>query len=201
MPDFPRPPQSRSDFAFGGVAGCLRARCQAFSRCRLTSAALLDQLNRDAAVIMIDQENLSYRPGRTCMKIDGHCHCGEVVFEAEVDPGAVNICHCTDCQTLSGSAFRVNIPAPAEHFVLLSGTPKTYIKTARAATNAATPSAAGAARRSTPVRWTIRRAMACVSGQLHSALPSHRSEGWRRSALHWVDALAAVPATEKGSTG
>jgi hypothetical protein len=64
------------------------------------------------------------------MKIDGHCHCGEITFQAEVDPDALNICHCTDCQTLSGTAFRVNIPAPAEHFVLLSGTPKTYIKTA-----------------------------------------------------------------------
>ncbi len=64
------------------------------------------------------------------MKIDGHCHCGEITFQAEVDPDALNICHCTDCQTLSGTAFRVNIPAPAEHFVLLSGTPKTYVKTA-----------------------------------------------------------------------
>ena len=64
------------------------------------------------------------------MKIDGHCHCGEITFQAEVDPDALNICHCTDCQTLSGTAFRVNIPAPAEHFMLLSGTPKTYVKTA-----------------------------------------------------------------------
>jgi hypothetical protein len=28
------------------------------------------------------------------------------------------------------NGVRVNIPAPAEHFVLLSGTPKTYVKTA-----------------------------------------------------------------------
>jgi hypothetical protein len=27
---------------------------------------------------------------------------------------------------------------------------------------------------------------------------SPRRQSWRRSALHWVDALAAVPATEKG---
>src|SRR5689334_18981220 len=39
------------------------------------------------------------------MKIDGRCHCGEITFEAEVDPDALHICHCTDCQTLSGSAF------------------------------------------------------------------------------------------------
>lgn len=64
------------------------------------------------------------------MKIDGRCHCREITFEAVLDPNALHICHRTDCQTLSGSAFRANIPAPAEHFVLLSGTPKTYVKTA-----------------------------------------------------------------------
>jgi hypothetical protein len=64
------------------------------------------------------------------MKVDGHCHCGEITFEAEVDPTALTICRCTRCQTITGSAFRANITAPAEHFVLKSGTPKSYIKTA-----------------------------------------------------------------------
>jgi len=56
------------------------------------------------------------------MKFDGHCHCGRISFEAEVDPHAVTICHCTDCQTLTGAAFRANIAAPAAHFVLRSST-------------------------------------------------------------------------------
>jgi hypothetical protein len=90
------------------------------------------------------------------MKIDGHCHCGQITFEAEVDPTALTICHCTDCQTLTGSAFRINIPAPAEHFVLLSGTPKSYVRRPKAATNAAMPSAVIAARPSMLARWTIR---------------------------------------------
>ena len=60
------------------------------------------------------------------MHIDGQCHCGRVTYEAEIDAEAVSVCHCTDCQTLTGSAFRINIPAPAEHFVL-RGTPKTYV--------------------------------------------------------------------------
>jgi len=64
------------------------------------------------------------------MKIDGRCHCGQITFEAEVDPAAVTICHCTDCQMLTGSAFRANIPTSADRFVLRSGTPKTYVKTA-----------------------------------------------------------------------
>jgi hypothetical protein len=40
------------------------------------------------------------------MKIDGRCCCGNITFAAEVDPATAVICHCTDCQTLSGSAFR-----------------------------------------------------------------------------------------------
>jgi hypothetical protein len=64
------------------------------------------------------------------MKIDGGCHCGKIRYEAEIDPAKVAICHCTDCQTLSGSAFRTVVPAPKEGFRLLSGTPKVYVKTA-----------------------------------------------------------------------
>ena len=59
------------------------------------------------------------------MKISGSCHCGA----AEIDPNSVAICHCTDCQTLSGSAFRVVVPAKREGFKLLSGEPKIYVKT------------------------------------------------------------------------
>ncbi len=40
------------------------------------------------------------------MKIDGACHCGNISYEAEIDPENVAICHCVDCQILSGSAYR-----------------------------------------------------------------------------------------------
>lgn len=64
------------------------------------------------------------------MKIDGGCHCGEIRYEAEVDPEKVEICHCADCQTLSGSAYRTVVPALEGTFKLLSGQPKPYFKTA-----------------------------------------------------------------------
>ncbi|HEY2210468.1 MAG TPA: GFA family protein, partial [Bradyrhizobium sp.] len=32
------------------------------------------------------------------MNIDGQCHCGLVTYQADIDPGQVSICHCTDCQ-------------------------------------------------------------------------------------------------------
>jgi hypothetical protein len=69
------------------------------------------------------------RQGKACdMKMDGSCHCGRIRFEAEIDPVKVVICHCTDCQTLSGSAFRTVVPANEGTFVLRSGEPKIYVK-------------------------------------------------------------------------
>ena len=64
------------------------------------------------------------------MLIHGQCHCGAVAFEAEVDPNTARICHCTDCQSSSGSLFRANIVAQDGTFRLVKGTPKAYVKTA-----------------------------------------------------------------------
>ncbi len=64
------------------------------------------------------------------MKIDGRCHCGHISYEAEIDPDEVYVCHCTDCQAISGSAFRWAVPVAKEAFKLLAGEPKTYVRTA-----------------------------------------------------------------------
>ncbi|MBV9557045.1 MAG: GFA family protein [Pseudolabrys sp.] len=63
------------------------------------------------------------------MKIHASCHCGYVTFEAEADPERVVICHCTDCQVSTGTAFRSNVPVPGDSFRLLSGEPAVYVKT------------------------------------------------------------------------
>jgi len=76
------------------------------------------------------------RFGEAVMRVEGGCHCGAIAYEAEVD-GMVRVCHCTDCQTMSGSLFRANITAPPETFRLLRGTPKTYVKTADSGTKRA----------------------------------------------------------------
>ena len=55
------------------------------------------------------------------MKIDGACHCGHITYEAEIDPEKIVICHCTDCQTLSGTAFRTVTHSREGSFKLLSG--------------------------------------------------------------------------------
>ena len=43
----------------------------------------------------------------TTIHIDGQCHCGQITFEAQIDPETVSVCHCTDCQTLTGSPTRL----------------------------------------------------------------------------------------------
>src|SRR5258708_2102327 len=139
------------------------------------------------------------RHGRARMKIDGHCHCGRIAFEAEVDPGAVTICHCTDCQRLTGSAFRANIQAPAAQFVLRSGTPKSYVKTAESGNqrrhafcgDCGTPIYACALEN--PPSYSLR-----IGTIPQRTAFSPRGQIWRRSALAWVDALPAVPASDKG---
>jgi len=55
------------------------------------------------------------------MRIDGRCHCGFITYEADIDPEKVIICHCTDCQTLTGSAFRTAVLTREGGFRLLSG--------------------------------------------------------------------------------
>ncbi|EJZ22181.1 GFA family protein [Rhizobium sp. Pop5] len=62
------------------------------------------------------------------MHITGGCHCGAIRYQAEIDPERVSICHCTDCQRLTGSAYRVTAPARPGSFNLVSGEPKAYTK-------------------------------------------------------------------------
>lgn len=64
------------------------------------------------------------------MHIDGQCLCGQVTYEADIDPERVAICYCTDCQRGSASAYRVIAGVEGESFRLLTGTLKTWVKTA-----------------------------------------------------------------------
>lgn len=64
------------------------------------------------------------------MKVDGGCHRGFIQYEAEIEAERVIVCHCTDCQTLAGSSFRVVVQSIPGKFWLLAGEPKVYTKSA-----------------------------------------------------------------------
>src|SRR4051794_24361100 len=67
---------------------------------------------------------------RSVMQVNGACHCGSISFTAEIDPARVMICHCTDCQVLSGSPFRAVAVSSISDFHL-RGTAKSYVKVAQ----------------------------------------------------------------------
>jgi hypothetical protein len=46
------------------------------------------------------------------MRVTGGCHCGQITSEAEVNPETVRVCHCTDCQKLTGTPIFAAAPAP-----------------------------------------------------------------------------------------
>ncbi len=68
------------------------------------------------------------------MKIDGRCHCGFIAYRAETDPESAAICHCTDCQTHSATAYGVVAGVVEERFRLRTGTLKFFNKTADSGT-------------------------------------------------------------------
>jgi hypothetical protein len=132
------------------------------------------------------------------MNVHGRCHCGLITYEAEVDPARVSACHCTDCQMLSGSPYRVSIPAPRDTFVLLTGQPKTYIKTAESGTrrvhafcaDCGTPVYSSAL--SGPVAYSLRAG--CLAER--AELPP-RKQIWCQSALDWAMDLKDVARVER----
>ena len=129
------------------------------------------------------------------MKVQGSCHCGQITYEAEIDPASVGLCNCTDCQMLTGSAFRVSVPAPREGFRLLTGQPKTYVKTADSGTrrrhsfcpNCGTPVAASADTDDPP---SVSLRVGCLVQR--AQLPPRRRQ-WCRSALPWAQNVSVVP--------
>jgi hypothetical protein len=133
------------------------------------------------------------------MKVHGQCHCGAIAYEAEVDPARVTVCHCTDCQTLTGTAFRVTVPAAREDFKLHKGTPKVYLKTTAESghprvqafcDNCGTPIYAAAAQNTQS--YGLRVGALAERAQL-----APRQQKWRRSALAWSKDIAGLPGSDK----
>ena len=133
------------------------------------------------------------------MKVQGGCHCGNITYEAEIDPDKVSICHCTDCQTGSGSAYRTNVQAQKSTFRLLTGEPKIYIKKSAESGN---PRAQGFCPDcGTPLFSTTvtdRQVYGLRVGSIRQRAELRpKTQGWCRSALPWVNDLSALPRFEK----
>jgi hypothetical protein len=137
------------------------------------------------------------------MKVHGSCSCGSITFEAEADPEKVTICHCTDCQTSTGTAFRTNVAVAGSSFKMLSGTPTVYIKTTADSGNpraqAFCPKCGSPIYSTTPgdgqqAVYVLRVGVLRERDQL-----SPKVQNWTRSARSWVTHIAGLPRNEKGA--
>jgi len=132
------------------------------------------------------------------MKVEGRCHCGQITYEAIVDPERVTICHCTDCQMLSGSAYRAAVQASSASFALRTDRPTIYVKTADSGTKRAhafcpdcgTPIYSSAI--TDPPTYSLR--IGCL--RQRADLPP-RKQIWCGSALDWSANLRALPMSDK----
>jgi hypothetical protein len=133
------------------------------------------------------------------MKIEGRCHCGKIAYEAHVDPALAAVCHCTDCQTFSGSPFRASVPARVADFHLLSGVPKTYVKTADTGNkrlqafcgDCGSPIYATGV--DNPTQYNLR-----IGALKQRAEIVPRKQIWCDSALSWAQDIADIPGNPKG---
>lgn len=133
------------------------------------------------------------------MKVDGACHCGRITYQAEIDPEKVGICHCTDCQSLSASAFRTVVFVDGDKFTI-SGEPRIYVKTGDSGNKRAQafcPDCGSAiyatsAQDESPKVYNIR-----VGTLTQRAELTPRFQVWTRSALHWLDEIDNIPKRDK----
>jgi hypothetical protein len=133
------------------------------------------------------------------MKVTGRCHCGSIRYEATIDPAQVTMCHCSDCQMLTGTAFRANVPAPRASFRLEGGPPRVYVKTADSGNRRAhafcpecgTPVYSSSVEEEPPV-YSLR--VGCLD-QRHALRPGRQI--WCQSALPWSGDLSGIARVER----
>ena len=133
------------------------------------------------------------------MKITGTCHCGHVTYEAEIDPEQVTICHCTDCQRLTGSPFRVTAMTGRDDIHMTGDAPKVYVKlgdNGRKRFQHFCPECGSplftSGEGEDALEWGIRWGSINQRGTL---VP--RRQIWCCSAASWLDQVTALPGRER----
>jgi hypothetical protein len=114
-----------------------------------------------------------------------------------VDTEQTAICHCTDCQKLTGSAYRVSVPAREGSFHLIAGEPGIYVKTGD---NGARRAQAFCPRCGSPL-YTYTADDPGIYGLRAGCIAEREAlvptvQKWCRSALRWTENIAGVPRRE-----
>lgn len=132
------------------------------------------------------------------MRVDGACLCGAIRYEAEIDPAAILVCHCSDCQIGGGGAFRWGTLVDKDRFTLLAGTPRFFQKIAASGRERAL---AFCGTCGTSLYGTQAEESRTLSLRLSTARQARELRPslqiWHGSAYAWTDDLGDVPAMEQ----
>jgi hypothetical protein len=133
------------------------------------------------------------------MHVTGSCQCGAVRYEADIDTtAAIRVCHCTDCQKFTGSAFRVAARAVPGSLKLTAAEPRAYVKVAESGNRVEQffcgtcgSHLYGSVPGIEPKPYTLRVGSIDQRDQLRPT-----TQIWTRSRLGWVEQLGALPEHE-----
>jgi hypothetical protein len=133
--------------------------------------------------------------GGKIMKVNGNCLCGHITYEAEINPESVVVCHCTDCQTHTGSAFSVAVGIVNDEFRLLTGELKSYEKVADSGTIRALafcPECGNRIHAKTVGEGSSFFGLRVGTVRQRDKLKP-KAQSWCRSAQDWVNDLNSIP--------
>src|SRR5947207_2286231 len=69
------------------------------------------------------------RKMKTMKNAQGTCICGSVRYEIVAEPITLFACHCSDCQTVTGSGFVLALRVPYRGVTVIQGEAKAYERT------------------------------------------------------------------------
>lgn len=132
------------------------------------------------------------------VKVSGGCHCGNIRYDAEIDPARIGICHCTDCQKLTGTAYRVSVRTPAAQVRFTGGEPNFYVKVAHSGARRAHAFCPNCGAPIYATNEDDRSFLTLRVGgidQRQELMPVRQA--WCGSALPWAQDLTDIPGIER----
>ena len=133
------------------------------------------------------------------MQINGACLCGNITWQASIDPSLVGVCHCSDCQTVGSLAFQFTARVAREDFYLTSGELTAYVKIAESG-NLSTISFCG--RCATIIHTGNTDDTGLLSLRLGGYEQKHELEPqfqiWCQSSMDWVELEGGIRMPDQG---
>ncbi|MDH4566301.1 GFA family protein [Pseudomonas sp. BN414] len=132
--------------------------------------------------------------------IQGSCLCGDIKYSTHLAPLTTAVCHCSDCQKQSGSAFSVNVLVPIADFLVEGESLGCYAK----AGGSGLPvkryfcTCCGSALYSEIA--AMPGVLAVKAGTLADALTTPNLHLWCASAQPWVAIDRSLPCFEHAAT-